>query len=129
MASKIASDPRIDPRIKALFGAMDLPGGGNVRDRAELLEQTKAAEAAFKGMQTLFEMFDNEEIAPSKGLSVTVEKITSQPDGNTINLRIIRPDNNERVPCVYYIHGGGMAFMSCFDANYRAWGKIIAAQG
>jgi acetyl esterase/lipase len=30
---------------------------------------------------------------------------------------------------VFYIHGGGMAFTSCFDANYRAWGKMIAHQG
>ena len=33
------------------------------------------------------------------------------------------------VPCVYYIHGGGMATMSCYDGNYRAWGRILAAQG
>jgi acetyl esterase len=33
------------------------------------------------------------------------------------------------LPCVYYIHGGGMAMMSCFDGMYRAWGRIIAAQG
>jgi len=33
------------------------------------------------------------------------------------------------VPCIYYIHGGGMAAMSAFDGNYRAWGKIIAANG
>lgn len=129
MASKLATDPRIDPRIKTMFGTMDISMGGNVSNREELLEQTKANEAAFKGMQTLFDAFDNEEIAPSKGLRISVEKIASQPDGNTINLRIIRPDNNERLPCVYYIHGGGMAFMSCFDGNYRAWGKIIAARG
>jgi acetyl esterase len=33
------------------------------------------------------------------------------------------------VPCVYYIHGGGMTIMSCYSGNYRAWGKIIAANG
>ena len=31
--------------------------------------------------------------------------------------------------CVYYIHGGGMASMSCYDGMYRGWGKIIAANG
>jgi acetyl esterase/lipase len=30
---------------------------------------------------------------------------------------------------VYYIHGGGMQVMSCFDGMYRSWGRIIAAQG
>ena len=33
------------------------------------------------------------------------------------------------VACVYYIHGGGMASMSCYDGMYRGWGKIIAAKG
>jgi acetyl esterase/lipase len=53
----------------------------------------------------------------------------SQPDGNTINLRLIRPDGPAVLPAVYYIHGGGMQTMSCYDGNYRAWGRIIAAQG
>ncbi len=46
---------------------------------------------------------------------------SSQPDGNTINLQVIRPDNGETLPCVYYIHGGGMGFLSCFDGMFRGW--------
>ena len=42
---------------------------------------------------------------------------------------MIRADDDETLPCVYYIHGGGMQTLSCFDGNYRAWGKIIAAHG
>ena len=30
---------------------------------------------------------------------------------------------------MYYIHGGGMQTMSCFDGMYRSWGRIIAGQG
>src|SRR5207248_5052054 len=26
-------------------------------------------------------------------------------------------------------HGGGMQTMSCYDGNYRAWGRLIAARG
>jgi acetyl esterase/lipase len=77
----------------------------------------------------MFDALDNEDIAPSKGLRVTIETFRSEPDGNEIKIRFIRPDNDEVVPCVYYIHGGGMMVMSCFDGNYRAWGKIIAARG
>jgi acetyl esterase/lipase len=33
------------------------------------------------------------------------------------------------LPCVYYIHGGGMATMSAYDGMYRAWGRLIAAEG
>ena len=35
----------------------------------------------------------------------------------------------KHLACVYYIHGGGMASLSCFDGIYRGWGKIIAANG
>jgi acetyl esterase len=72
---------------------------------------------------------DNEAIAPSAGLSISTERVVSAPDGNTINIQFIRPDIATRVPCVYYIHGGGMISMSCYAGNYRAWGKIIAANG
>ena len=46
-----------------------------------------------------------------------------------MKLQVIRPDSDEALPCVYYIHGGGMATMSCFDGMYRGWGKHIAANG
>jgi acetyl esterase/lipase len=44
-------------------------------------------------------------------------------------VQFIRPEGDAALPCVYYIHGGGMASMSCYIGNYRAWGKIIAGQG
>jgi acetyl esterase len=127
--SRIANDERIDPRIRAMFGAMDIPGGGNVASREEVLEQAKAMQANMAPLMAFFDQFDTEEVAPSKGLKIEVLEFRSDPDGNTIKIRYIRPDNNEKLPCVYYIHGGGMASMSCFDGNYRAWGKIIAAHG
>ena len=75
------------------------------------------------------DMCDTEEAAPSAGLRVHSEQSSPQPDGNTINLQVIRPDNDETVACVYYIHGGGMAALSCYDGMYRGWGKLIAANG
>ena len=33
------------------------------------------------------------------------------------------------MPCIYYIHGGRMAFSSCYEGNYKAWGRMIAARG
>jgi hypothetical protein len=72
---------------------------------------------------------DSEEVAPSAGLSVRVETLTSSPDGNTIRIRYIRPDNDETLPCVHYIHGGRMEMSSCFEGNYKTWGRMIAANG
>jgi acetyl esterase/lipase len=77
----------------------------------------------------MLDAVDNEAVAPSAGLAIRTERFTSSPDGNEINIQYIRPDTAETLPCVYYIHGGGMATMSCFDGMYRAWGKIIAARG
>ena len=88
-----------------------------------------AAIEKFEKMRMNFEFIDNEQAAPSAGLKVTTETIVASPDGNKINLRIIRPDSDEVLPCVYYIHGGGMAVWSCFWGHYRAWGKVMAAQG
>ncbi len=129
--SKIVDDPRIDPRIKALLGAMAIPTAKDVASREELLERADSAEskAALAALKGFMDMCDSEEIAPSAGLTVSTREFTSEPDGNTIKIQLIQPESTEPLPCVYYIHGGGMQTMSCFDGNYRAWGKIIAAQG
>jgi len=132
MASKITEDPRIDPRIKAIFGAMpEAPPAGDVANREVILaeENSEAGKAAAAAQKAMLDAVDNEMVAPSAGLTVRTERFVSAPDGNTINIQFIRPDTAERLPCVYYIHGGGMQSMSCFDGMYRAWGKIIAAQG
>ena len=70
-----------------------------------------------------------DEAAPSAGLEISTRQFVSEPDGNSINLQVIRPELEETLACVYYIHGGGMASMSCFDGMYRGWGKLIAANG
>ncbi len=131
MAYDIAADIRLDPRLKALLGAMAMEGAGDVDSRETLLAEANSEEAKqqaelFRGFM---DMCDTEEAAPSAGLRVHTEKIVSEPDGNTINLQVIRPVTDDTVPCVYYIHGGGMASLSCYDGMYRGWGKIIAANG
>jgi acetyl esterase len=132
MASKLASDPRIDPRIKAQFGAMpQLPPPGDVKDRAELLAEVNSAEGkARQAMRkTMLDAIDSEEVASSQGLSIKTVTFDSSPDGNQISIQYIRPKGEEVLPCVYYIHGGGMQVMSAFDGIYKAWGRIIAAEG
>jgi acetyl esterase/lipase len=129
--STLADDPRIDPRIKAYLGAMPSPVQTDVASRDALLEEVNRPEAVAQRelMVAMFELLDNEDVAPSKGLEVSTIELPSSPDGNTIALQYIRPQTDELVPCVYYIHGGGMAAMSCFDGMYRSWGRIIANHG
>ncbi len=82
-----------------------------------------AAEAVF------MDTGDSEEVAPSRGLRFSSLDVTSSPDSNVITLHLLRPDDDEIRPCVYYIHGGGMASLSCTYGNYRAWGRLMAAEG
>src|ERR1700710_2555922 len=106
MASKIANDMRLDPRIRAALGAFDVGAGKDVATREEMIAEMNSAEAAAtnKMIEALMESFDNEDVAPAAGLRTSVEEMASQPDGNTIKIRFVRPDNDARLPCVYYIH-------------------------
>lgn len=129
--TKLNDDPRVDPRIKALMGAMPPMSQSDAQSREQMLEEANTPEALAlrEQMVAMFEMVDNEDVAPSSGLEITTHEFVSNPDGNTIQVQFIRPATDERLPCVYYIHGGGMQAMSCFLGIYRAWGKVIAQQG
>src|SRR6185312_2850478 len=131
MASKLASDPRIDPRIKAIFGAFDMPASPDAPSREAMLAEANSPEALGRAgaQKAMFDAADSEQIAPKTGLKIWTEQVVSAPDGNTINIQMILPEAVERPACVYYIHGGGMMTLSCFDGPWRAWGRIIASFG
>ena len=118
--SKIELDPRVDPRIKAYFTGV--PTGTpqpNVSSREELLaqEHSPAGLAAASRQTAWFDSMDSEEVAPSAGLSVRTVSFVSTPDGNSVKIQFIRPDNDQTLPCVYYVHGGRMEFSSCFSGS------------
>lgn len=96
-----------------------------------MIERANSEEAAKPRREfvAFVDQCDTEEIAPSGGLAITTREVASEPDGNIINIQFIRPDGEDAKPCVYYIHGGGMHHSSCYDGNYKAWGRIIAGQG
>jgi acetyl esterase len=132
MAYDIAADPRLDPRIKAILSAVPpAPPEIDVENREALLAEVNSDAASQEAelFHSFMELCDTEEAAPSAGLRVFSEKAVSAPDGNTINLQVIRPDTDETIACVYYIHGGGMASLSCYYGMYRSWGRLIAANG
>jgi acetyl esterase len=124
-------EARLDPRVLTFLRAQPAVRVSDVASRDDLLAEVSsregramlAAEAAF------MDTGDSEEIAPSGGLRFSSLDVHSSPDGNVITLHVIRPDDDEVRPCVYYIHGGGMASLSCTYGNYRAWGRLIAANG
>ena len=132
--SKISDDPRIDPRIKAVFGPLPTFPMPSFESREELVAAMNSPEAlAALDAMSLFSEEDAEAVAPSAGLTISTETFVSEPDGNSIKICLIRPQSDgqsdEPLPCVYYIHGGGMALSSAFDLTYQAWGRMIANQG
>ncbi|NKB99012.1 MAG: alpha/beta hydrolase fold domain-containing protein [Pseudomonadales bacterium] len=125
------SDPRLDPRIRGMLAAFPMQPQEDATDRASLVAEANTPEAlaAQEQMKAGFAMLDTEDVAPTAGLDISTHEFTSTPDGNTINIQFIRPESDDALPCVYYIHGGGMQSMSCFDGMYKSWGRIIAHQG
>ena len=101
MASKLASDPRIDPRLKAMFGAMpEMTSPGDAKDRDQLLAEvsTEAAKTQQAMQKQMFDAIDTEAVASFQGLTIRTATFTSQPDGNQINIQFIRPENAETLP-------------------------------
>jgi acetyl esterase/lipase len=127
--SLISEDPRIDPRIKEVFGELPSFPLPSFDTREEMIAAMNTPEALAAMDLAFFSEEDAEAVAPSAGLTITTESFVSEPDGNTINVLLIRPESDGPLPCVYYIHGGGMALLSCFDVMYQSWGRMIAHQG
>jgi acetyl esterase len=127
----VKNDPRLDPRLKSFLAMLPDESAPDVKSREEILEQlaTPEAKAAVELTVAVTDSWGSEELAPSTGLRFETLDVVSEPDGNTIKLQIVRPDNDDIVACVYYIHGGAMATLSSFYGNYRAWARIIAAHG
>lgn len=127
----ILNDPRLDPRVKVFLARIPKLSEENFTSRQQMIEAAQRPErvAADEYMRNALEVMDNEQIAPSAGLSISTHEFVSDPDKNVIKVQFIRPQGNKVLPCVYYIHGGGMRISSCFDGNFRAWGKMIAANG
>jgi acetyl esterase len=125
MAYDPAGDVRLDPRLKALLSAVPSAAVSDVDSRETLvaMANTESARQAAEGFRQVMELCDTEELAPSKGLHIHTRQVVSSPDGNTINLQVIRPEVDGTVACVYYIHGGGMTSLSCYDGMYRSWGQ------
>jgi acetyl esterase len=69
MASRIADDPRIDPRIKEMFAGIELRPQRDVASREELLAD-EGFKAEIEALRAMLSSFNNETIAPSTGLSI-----------------------------------------------------------
>ena len=101
--SKLMGDPRIDPRLKEFLA--------NVTDPNAL--PTGPSDALWSG----------------EGLEERDIAIRSEPDDNEIYLRVARPEGDEVLGCVYWIHGGGMAQGSAYDVRTIPRARMLAHLG
>ena len=112
----IQDDRRVDPRLKALFAMVPVISQSDVASRQEMLDEVNRPEAIAvrEQMTATLEMLDDHINAPAAGLDISTVEFDSQPDGNAVKLQVIRPTSDLPLPCVYYIHGGGMQSTSCY---------------
>jgi len=99
-STRISEDPRIDPRIKAMLAELNpAVAADDATSREQVLEEasTEGAVAQRTMVAASLGMSDTEEIAPSNGLTVTDHGVVSDPDGNKIRIRLIRPDGHDVV--------------------------------
>ena len=99
MAYDVAGDIRLDPRLKAMLAGMPSENPGDVESREALLAEANspAAQQRAEAFSSFLELCDTEENAPRPGCGSYTEKVVSAPDGNSINLQVIRPDNDEEL--------------------------------
>ena len=127
----IESDHRLDPRVKWALRNAPVTSLDDVDSRETLLEISNSpkANALRDKTDALYDTLDTEDVASSDGLAISVHEFVSTPDENTVKIRFVRPEGDVVVPCVYYIHGGGMQNGTAFGAMYRMWARVLAAQG
>jgi len=96
---RLITDTRLDPRFRS--------------EAARVLKLT--GKAGFSGEGTLPDLPPAVEKSWGKeGLLIKTIEIKSDPDGNKVKLALHRPRNEEVLPLVYHMHGGGMAIDSAF---------------
>lgn len=127
----VQNDHRLDPRVKRALRHVPSRPLNDIDSRERLVEisNSESALAMAAKLESLYAHFDTAEVAPFDGLRIETREFVSSPDGNTVKVQFIRPDNDDVVPGVVYLHGGGMQTGSCFNAMYRMWGRVLAHQG
>jgi acetyl esterase/lipase len=127
----LRTEPRADPRMVAALAEVGLDGHPEpipVSLSSSLSEQLEYCNAAEEGFEGLFAALVDG-VPPVRG--VTSEKITiTGSEGNAINLFVHRPRvSTGELPCIYHVHGGGMALLEAAGPGYARWRDELAATG
>lgn len=127
----LRSDARVDQRLLRALERVGLaePARGNILDSSTPIEAFRGLLAEMeRGMRSFFEHIWSD--LPRVD-SFIEERQVIGTDGNSIELMIHRPNESSAstpLPCLYYMHGGGMCMLSARDEHYKRLCSEIAAQ-
>jgi len=152
--NKAAIDMRLDPRIRKAF--QDFPhlfGGSSGKDEKDNANTQPEKifntweEVVADSKQGAMKRFNEIKDLPTpktdpkvkkmwskEGLHIETLTFQSKPDNNTVKIMFTKPTRSPYAtqtpyPCVYYIHGGGMAVGSGFDPTYKMISRLLARFG
>lgn len=127
----LRTDPRVHRGVTAAMAPFGLdepasaPPVSHLSARADLLEFVAGAESAF---ESVFEAL-LAGLPETKGV-VSETRTVRAVEGHEISLHISRPEHAQGpLPCVYQIHGGGMAILGATSAPYSRVRQDLAATG
>lgn len=125
-----ATDPRIDPRLRAALAAfgLDGPAAPAPFERgapADVVDEFVGAADA--GFGQLFDVLplDLPDDVPVERSTHT----TTVDGGHELTLRVYRRDDVTAAPGLMYIHGGGMTILPTDAAVHNRWCEVLAAAG
>lgn len=127
----LGTDPRSDPRMVAALSPFGLDGllpPPPVTSDSPLADRRAYAAQAEEVIVAMLNALA-EKVPAAEG--VTTETVTIKgEDGNDVTLYISKPlTATPPLPCIFHIHGGGMAFGSATDLGYVRWRENLAATG
>jgi acetyl esterase len=125
-AHTLGTDPRADPRMVAVFGALgalDHPAPAPLTagaPRADLLAFVDAAEEAFEGLFTVLA----QDLPAVEGVTRETRALNEN-----VTLYLHRPAASGPLPVIYQVHGGGMLMLAGDGPLYAHWRDELAAAG
>ena len=126
----LATDPRTDPRLAAVFAESPtmLPGmepWAADMSYADCVAYCAAMDAATEELDAALEAT----LPAFDGVASSTEAIEGV-DGNAITLYLDRPQTDDGPrPCIVHLHGGGMVLGTAYDSPVVRWRKSLAETG
>jgi acetyl esterase len=130
---ELRTDPRLHPGLRDALAGYEMDGHAppppldRTADPEAVAEFVGGAHAAFEGLYAILPSeWPGESPADVTYRTATVRGV----DGNDIPLHIFRPAGVAGpLPCVVYLHGGGMTILEAHNRVHQQWSQDLAAAG